>query len=122
MVVILVASTDRDFRELIVFALRFTGYKVFYAVNRFEFDQLAHESRPNLILVDESIILADGHEGFNSFVDGEEIGSTQVIILVDKAYEWEMASGNKLRRVEYIHKPISVDILTKKVNQLLSKR
>jgi len=118
---IIVADDDREVRELIIFALRFAGHKVIGAQNGKEVIQLAHQLKPDLILMDVRMPIMNGYEACKTIKAENETKSIPVIFLSARGQEAEIQAGLSAGGDDYILKPISPDQLTKKVGLFLQK-
>ena len=116
---ILVAEDDRDIRELIVFTLQISGFKVIEVPNGEEAVKIATESKPDLILMDVRMPKMTGYEACKKLKEQESTKDIPVVFLSAKGQETEINTGLELGAVKYFLKPFGPDELSKQVNEIL---
>ena len=117
---ILVAVPDRDKRELYIFALRFAGHQLFGASDIQEVEQLVRENRIELALMDVSI-LKEVERAPRPISPAKLDLDIPIIYLGDQERPPEKLHSIKSTVWEYLSRPLSLDQLTKRVNQALKK-
>jgi DNA-binding response OmpR family regulator len=119
--VILVAEDERDIRDLIVFTLQFSGFRVVQAPNGEEAVKKATEIKPDLILMDVRMPKMTGYEACKVLKAQESTRDIPIIFLSAKGQETEINTGMDLGAEEYFLKPFAPDELPKRVNTILAK-
>ncbi len=116
---ILIADGDPDFRELIIFALRFAGYIVSGASSGDECVRVVKQFRPDLILMDANFSDKNGYDACKELKVDDDTASIPVILMLEPGKEPKTRTGNEECGVEIMIKPIDPDQLTEKVNSLM---
>lgn len=119
--VILVAEDERDIRDLIVFTLQFSGFKVVQAANGQEAVEKAVKIEPDLILMDVRMPKMTGYEACKVLKAQESTKNIPIVFLSAKGQEAEINTGLELGAEDYFLKPFAPDDLPQKVNAILTK-
>ncbi len=115
---ILIGIADQDECALAIFALRFAGHRVVKADSANNLIAQIKQTPPDLVLVEAN---------FSGLEDGAlrqafEEGARTISIL----YVGDPLPSDKVTRmpvaIDYIRKPISADLLTRKVNEALKRK
>ncbi len=117
---IIIADSDREFRELVVFGLRFASYDAYPASSLEECYRMANDLQPQLILLESSLVREQDYSVLRALVAEGMTGRIPVMLLV-RAGE-EILHGLGFDWAEVIRKPISLDALTREVNLYFKKR
>ncbi len=116
---ILIADHDRDYRELVIFTLRFAGYIMYGASSGEECLALARQYVPDLILMeidlpDKSFVVT-----YKELKSNKATGAIPVIFLIRqeevKTFHAETEAWGK----NLLVKSLPPDQLTKKVSQII---
>jgi DNA-binding response OmpR family regulator len=118
---ILIAEDERDIRELIMFTLQLSGFKVVDVPNGQEAVKKALEINPDLILMDVRMPKMTGYEACQALKAQEKTRDIPVVFLSAKGQEAEVNTGMELGAEEYFLKPFAPDELTARVNKILTK-
>ena len=118
---ILVAEDERDIRELIVFTLQISGFKVVQVPNGEEAVKKALEITPDLILMDVRMPKMTGYEACRALKEQDSTKDIPVVFLSAKGQEAEINTGLELGAEDYFLKPFAPDELTQHVNKILTK-
>ncbi len=118
---ILVAEDERDIRDLIVFTLQFSGFKVIQVANGEEAVKKATKEMPDLILMDVRMPKMTGYEACKVLKAQESTRDIPIIFLSAKGQETEINTGLELGAEEYFIKPFAPDELPQRVNRILTK-
>jgi DNA-binding response OmpR family regulator len=116
---ILIADGNPDFRELIIFALRFAGYIVSGASSGEECVRVARKFRPDIILMDANFSDKNGYDACKALKVDDDTVSIAVILMLEAGMDPKTPDGIEDCRVEIMIKPIDPDQLTEKVNSLM---
>jgi DNA-binding response OmpR family regulator len=119
--IILVAEDERDIRDLIVFTLQFSGFKVIQAANGLEAVQKATAEKPDLILMDVRMPKMTGYEACQALKDQDATRDIPIVFLSAKGQEAEISVGIELGAEDYFLKPFAPDELPDRVNKILAK-
>jgi CheY-like chemotaxis protein len=118
---ILVVSADVDARELIVFALRYAGYRMKCVSSVEECIEKARQFNPDLILLDGML------SGVNGIIANRELKSHEITagipLLLFKPNRSTDSSSDEKTDVgdEHLLNSISPDQLTDKVNSIVKR-
>ncbi len=118
---ILIAEDERDIRDLITFTLRFAGYEVVAASNGEEAVNLAHQERPDLILMDVRMPRMTGYEACAAIKADPTLKDIPVMFLSAKGQESEIQAGLSAGATEYLLKPFAPDQLTARIQTILAQ-
>jgi CheY-like chemotaxis protein len=118
---ILIAEDEKDIRELVGFTLKLIGHSSLLAGNGQEALDLLNSNQVDLILMDLRMPVLAGKEAAEKIKNNPTTCNIPIIFMTakdqDPAITGEIANG-----VEYISKPFSVDLLQKKVTEVLSSQ
>jgi DNA-binding response OmpR family regulator len=118
---ILVAEDERDIRDLIVFTLQISGFRVVDVSNGEEAFKKATEIKPDLILMDVRMPKMTGYEACQALKRQESTKDIPVIFLSAKGQETEINTGLEMGAEDYFLKPFAPDELSQRVNKVLAK-
>ena len=112
---ILVVEDDPTIRQLMTYGVSRAGYTVLAAEDGEEATSLIDDFKPNLILLDLYMPKMDGL----SFLD--QFGSRDIPIIVISGSKIEGHRDETIRRgaSAFLDKPVSIELLLKKVDELL---
>jgi two-component system alkaline phosphatase synthesis response regulator PhoP len=116
---ILIADHDRDYRELVVFSLRFAGYTMLVASNGDECIEMANQHQPELILIELDLIDINGVELCRKLREDEKTAAIPVIFLVNADNVDQLVNQPGGRSQPCWLKTLSPDQLTRKINEFL---
>ena len=117
---ILVAEDERDIRELIEFALTYSGHEVLTAVDGLSAWDLTVAEKPDLVLLDVRMPRMDGYEVCRRIKRSEKLQHIPVAFLSAKGQEAEVQAGLDAGAEEYILKPFSLEQLDQAIERLLN--
>ncbi len=116
---ILVADHDRDYRELVIFTLRFAGYIMYGASNGEECLAMARQHVPDLILMEIDLPDTSFVVTYKELKSNKATAAVPVIFLIRqdevKTFQAETEAYGKYLLV----KSLTPDQLTKKVSQII---
>jgi len=118
---ILIAEDERDIRELVVFALEWSGYNVTQASNGEDAVKKAKEIVPDLILMDVRMPRMTGYEACEVLKADEITRHIPIVFLSAKGQDEEVQRGKDLGAEAYFLKPFAPDELSEDVKQILIK-
>lgn len=118
---ILVAEDERDIRDLIVFTLELSGFRVVQVANGAEAVKKATEIKPDLILMDVRMPKMTGYEACQALKQQEATKDIPVIFLSAKGQEAEINTGLEMGADDYFLKPFAPDELSERVNKVLTR-
>ena len=116
---VLFADDDADIRHLVSFGLKRFGYRVLLAGDGAEALRLAHEERPDLLILDVTMPLIDGHELTRRFRADSTMKGTPIILLTARAQKADVTQGFDVGADDYVTKPFSVQDLGQRVQAIL---
>lgn len=119
---VLIAEDEQDILELIRFTLEFGGFEVVAATNGEEAVQKAHETGPDLVLLDVRMPRMTGYEACESLKASPATRDIPVVFLSARGQEADVQHGLSLGAVDYILKPFSPEDLPNRLRQILSSR
>lgn len=117
---ILVAEDEKDIRELVGFTLKLAGHDVRYAMNGQEAVDLVKEFSPDLILMDLRMPVLGGKEAADEIRSIPQTSQIPIIYLTARDQD-PMITGQIANGVDYIAKPFSIELLNKKVAEVLAR-
>ncbi|MCQ3932158.1 MAG: two-component system response regulator [Chloroflexi bacterium] len=118
---ILIAEDERDIRDLIEFTLKFAGHEVVKAANGAEAVELAPTVMPDLIMMDVRMPKMTGYEACKAIKEIESVKHVPVVFLSAKGQESEIDTGLEAGAFEYILKPFSPELLTRRIAEILAQ-
>jgi len=117
---ILVAEDEKDIRELIGFSLKLAGHDVRLATNGQQAIGLVKELVPDLILMDLRMPVLGGREA--AAIIRLDPQSSHIPIVYLTARDKDLLSSEDIPDdSEFIAKPFSIDLLNKKVAEILAR-
>jgi DNA-binding response OmpR family regulator len=119
---VLVSDDDDDLRELVVYRLETSGYRVVQARNGEEALAAALEHEPDAIVLDVMMPRLDGYEVCRRLRADERTARTPVILLTSRAQEADVATGFDAGADDYVTKPFSPNELQARVRAILGRR
>ncbi len=118
---ILVIDDEADFLELVSYHLRLTGWKVHCATDGPAGLRLAHEVRPEVILLDWSMSGMDGLEVLSELKYDPETAGIPVFMLTARTQVGEIEQAFEIGADDYITKPVELRSLNRVVRHKLSR-
>ncbi|MBI5931212.1 MAG: response regulator [Chloroflexi bacterium] len=118
---ILIAEDERDIRDLIEFTLKFAGHEVVKAANGAEAVELAPTVMPDLIMMDVRMPKMTGYEACKAIKEIESVKNIPVVFLSAKGQDSEIDIGLEAGAFEYILKPFSPELLTRRIAEILAQ-
>ena len=98
------------------------GYKVKVATSGKAGIKAASQYKPNLILLDIMMPKMDGFEVLKKLKTCHETLAIPVIMLTAKGDEETKLKASKLYNESYIIKPVQIEVLKAKIEEVLSRR
>ena len=117
---IVCADDDADIRELVMFALASSGYRVVFAADGTEALRLAESWQPSLMILDVSMPGIDGLELTRRLREDVGTSAIPIVLLTARALEADVVRGYASGADAYITKPFSLDELNREVQRLLA--
>lgn len=119
---VLIAEDEDILRRMYVTKFKAEGFEVFEAINGEEGFKLAMEKKPDIILLDIIMPLADGFSTLRKIKAEEKIKNIPVLMLTNLAQESDIEEGKKLGASDYLVKsnltPLQV---VEKIRETLKK-
>ena len=119
---VLVAEDDEDILALVVFDLEDEGYEVLTARNGEDAIALAHERRPDLVLLDVAMPGLDGYEVTRRLRADAATSGTPVVLLTARAQVKDVIEGFEAGANDYVTKPFRPDELRTRLHAVLGRR
>lgn len=116
---ILVIEDDEGAADLIRTILDKEGYEVAYAVDGKIGVEKAIKFQPDLAIVDIMLPRMHGYAVCEFIRSHEETKAAKILVVSSKAYAQDMDAARDSGADDYLTKPYSIDVLTKKVKTLL---
>jgi DNA-binding response OmpR family regulator len=120
--VVLIAEDDEDILALVVFDLEHEGYEVLTARNGEDAITLAHERRPDLVLLDVAMPGLDGYEVTRRLRADAATSGTPVVLLTARAQVKDVIEGFEAGANDYVTKPFRPDELRTRLHAVLGRR
>ena len=117
---IVCADDDADIRDLVMFGLASSGYRVVFAADGAEALRLAESWRPSLMILDISMPGIDGLELTRRLREEADTSAIPIVLLTARALEADVVRGYASGADAYITKPFSLEELNREVRRLLA--
>lgn len=118
---ILIADDERDILELLEYALKKEGYKVYKAADGEETMTLGLKHVPDIVLLDIMMPKMDGIEVCRAMRNRDEFDNTIIIILTARGEEYSEVAGFDAGADDYVTKPVKLRSLIRRL-EALSRR
>lgn len=117
---ILIADHDRDYRELVIFTLRFVGYVMVGAESGKECIAMAKEHKPDLILMELDLPDMSFVHTYKEIISVKATDSIPVVFLLrPEEVKTFHTDDPQMWGTRLLLKSLTPDQLTRKVNQIL---
>ncbi len=116
---VLIADDKATGRELVRTILEDRGYSVFEATNGIEALEMAHQVRPDLIILDLHMPGLDGFGVIKELRLDPSFATTPVIALTASAMQGDRCKAVAAGFTGYISKPVPLKVLRSEVERLL---
>jgi DNA-binding response OmpR family regulator len=116
---IAVVDDDRDVREVLQVSLQRVGYDVKLAANGLRLISALHVDRPDLILLDVMMSWIDGFELCRAIKQNLRFQAIPVVFISGKTSPSDMDRGLKCGAVDYFPKPLDLERLMSRVQELV---
>ena len=117
---ILVVHDEQDLISTVEYRLKFSNCQVVTAVNGQEGLEKAAAEQPDLILLDTSMPVMDGHEMLKELRAKPETAGIPVIMLTAQYGTQDIAAASAYGIADYITKPFDFNELIEKVERALN--
>lgn len=118
---ILVAEDDPDIRDLIVFRLKRSGWRIVQAGDGQQAIDLARDDRPDVAVLDWMMPVKSGIEVIAEMRDDPELSAVPILMLSARAQEPDIVQGFTSGATDYLTKPFSPQELHMRVQALLTR-
>lgn len=118
---ILVADDEEDVRELVIYRLSRSGYRVLGAGDGLEALELAAERRPDLMVLDVMMPKLDGYDLTRRVRAEDALRSIPVILLTARSQQSDVDRGFEAGADDYLEKPFDPDELVARVRTVLGR-
>ncbi|MBU1112470.1 MAG: response regulator [Candidatus Omnitrophica bacterium] len=120
---ILIIDDEEDLAFFVKANLELAGdYQVSTATSGKEGIKLAARFRPDIILLDIMMPAMDGYETLHKLKSEEKTLAIPVIMLTAKADEDSKMKAATLYNEDYLVKPVQIDVLNAKIQEVLTRR
>jgi len=116
---ILVVEDDPSVRELIELTLHQAGYEVLSTADGKSSVDMAQQEKPDLVLMDVRLPVMDGYEACREITSNPVTKHIPVIFLSARGQIEEIRLGLSAGAVDYFVEPFSLDLLKKRIQELL---
>ena len=116
----MIADDRPTSRELMRTALERSGYEVTEAVDGRDALEQIRSSRPDLLLLDLHMPQVDGYTVLNEIRLDRQLCELKVVAVTASAMQGERQQGLAVGFDGYLTKPLSLDVLRKKLASLLA--
>ncbi len=117
---ILVVDDEKDLVSTVEYRLKFSNYEVVTAANGQEGLERAAADEPDLILLDTSMPVMNGHEMLKQLRANAELKHIPVIMLTAISSPQDIAAASAHGIADYVTKPFDFTDLMEKVTNALS--
>jgi two-component system, OmpR family, phosphate regulon response regulator PhoB len=118
---ILIIEDEKDLQQVLDYNLRQAGHETMQALGGQEGLRLAHERRPDLVLLDLMLPDVPGTEVCKALKRDERTRDIPVVMLTARAEEVDRVVGFELGADDYVVKPFSVRELLLRLQALLRR-
>jgi DNA-binding response OmpR family regulator len=119
---IIIVDDDRDTREMLTMALDIEGFEVAEAANGLRLISTLHVDKPDAILLDVMMSWIDGFELCKAIKKNIEFKDIPVIFVSARKTPQDVAKGIEAGASDYFTKPLDVDRLVHRLNELIAQR
>ncbi len=119
---ILIVDDEPDYLSAVQYHLGWSNYEIITAVNGKEALEKADTEKPDLILLDTSMPVMDGHEVLEQLNKNPELKKIPVIMVTARCEVQDIAIASSFGVVDYVAKPFDFAELTKKIENALENR
>jgi len=119
MIAVLYAEDDRDCRELFAFVLRLQDYQVYEAINGAQAVQIVRDEPIDLVILDVRMPMMTGYDAARMI--SQESPHIPIMFLSAKGLRREVQNAFDCGPtvVDYLVKPVTLDQLVHRVDQIL---
>ena len=117
---ILIVDDEPDYLSAVQYHLGWSNYEIITAVNGKEALEKAESEQPDLILLDTSMPVMDGHEVLEHLNKHPELKSIPVIMVTARCEIQDIATASSYGIADYVAKPFDFAELTKKIENALA--
>jgi CheY-like chemotaxis protein len=118
---ILVAEDDSTQRQLFADVLMHAGYRVLEASNGEDAIAIAHEKRPDLVLVDVTMPGMSGWNVVRVIRDDYTLGSVKLIMVTGLADSWDRDASIAAGADSHLAKPVHPEQLLAEITRVLGR-
>jgi CheY-like chemotaxis protein len=119
---ILVVDDEPDYVSTVECRLGWCGYKVITAANGKEGLEKAESERPDLILLDTSMPVMNGHEMLERLRKSPELKDIPVIMTTALCDVEHISTASSYGIAGYVAKPFDFAVLTDKITEVLEEQ
>jgi CheY-like chemotaxis protein len=116
---ILVVDDDLAVRELIELTLHQAGYEVLSAADGKSAVEIVQKDKPDMVLMDVRLPVMDGYEACRRITSDPVIKHIPVVFISARGQVEEIRLGLSAGAVDYFVKPFSLELLKKRIQELL---
>ncbi len=118
---ILVVEDERDILELIAYNLEKEGFRTISARTGEQALELAHRSKPDLVVLDLMLPGLDGFAVCSRLKEQAGKAEVPVLMLTAKSEDSDIVSGLELGADDYMTKPFSPKVLVARIRAILRR-
>ncbi|MFC1514372.1 response regulator transcription factor [Candidatus Omnitrophota bacterium] len=118
---ILVIEDNRDICDLLVARIRHWGFEATGVHDGRTGLEMAHQERPDLIVLDLRLPKLPGEEACRQIRKSEDIKNTPIIMETGKVSDADKVIGRVIGADCYLRKPYTSEQLHEQINRLLSE-
>jgi DNA-binding response OmpR family regulator len=119
---ILVVDDETDIVSTVKYRLEFCGFEVITASNGKEGLEKAASEKPDIILLDISMPIMNGHETLERLKNNPELKDIPVIMFTAFSDAKDVAKAVELGVTDYVTKPFDYTDLTTKITNALGNK
>jgi CheY-like chemotaxis protein len=119
---ILIADDEPDYVSAIQFHLSWSNYEIITAGNGKETLEKAASERPDLILLDTSMPVMNGHEALGHLSKDPQLKDIPVIMVTATCDVEDIATASSYGIVDYVTKPFDFGELVEKIVKALEHK
>lgn len=118
---VFIVEDDENIRELVLYALKSSGFEVFGFENGRDFFGKLETDRPDLVILDIMLPGEDGISILKKIRNNHNMNHLPIIMLTAKGSEYDRVLGLDLGADDYLTKPFSILELISRIKSVLRR-
>jgi len=119
---LLLVDDEHDFIDVIATRLEAKGYDIIKAFDGKKGLEKAHTEKPDLVILDVMMPELNGYDVCRKLKVDSKFSNIPIILLTAKFQPSDIDFGKEMGADAYLTKPVELDVLTERVEELLKKK